>query len=76
LSRVSPAGIAALGETIPVISSWQMAPPANITLETHVKLKKKVLDDLGDDFEKTAEEGVIATLVNKPENFFNPEKLR
>jgi len=27
--------------------------PANITLETHVKLKKKTLDDLGDDFEKT-----------------------
>ena len=27
--------------------------PANITLETHVKLKKKILDDLGDDFEKT-----------------------
>src|SRR3990172_7581041 len=28
--------------------------PANITLETHVKLKKKTLDDLGNDFEKTA----------------------
>jgi type I restriction enzyme R subunit len=28
--------------------------PANITLETHVKLKKKALDDLGEDFEKTA----------------------
>jgi type I restriction enzyme R subunit len=27
--------------------------PANITLETHVKLKKKTLDDLGNDFEKT-----------------------
>ena len=27
---------------------------ANITLEAHVKLKKKILDDLGDDFEKTA----------------------
>ncbi|MCX6340511.1 MAG: DEAD/DEAH box helicase family protein [Candidatus Aureabacteria bacterium] len=27
--------------------------PANITLETHVKLKKQILDDLGDDFEKT-----------------------
>jgi type I restriction enzyme R subunit len=26
--------------------------PANITLETHVKLKKKILDELGDDFEK------------------------
>ena len=28
--------------------------PANVTLETHVKLKKKTLDDLGQDFEKTA----------------------
>jgi len=28
--------------------------PANITLEAHVKLKKKTLDDLGNDFEKTA----------------------
>jgi len=28
--------------------------PANITLEAHVKIKKKTLDDLGDDFEKTA----------------------
>ncbi len=27
---------------------------ANVTLETHVKVKKKTLDDLGDDFEKTA----------------------
>lgn len=27
---------------------------ANVTLETHVKLKKKTLEDLGDDFEKTA----------------------
>jgi len=27
---------------------------ANVTLETHVKLKKKTLDDLGNDFEKTA----------------------
>jgi len=27
--------------------------PANIALEAHVKLNKKVLDDLGDDFEKT-----------------------
>jgi type I restriction enzyme R subunit len=24
---------------------------ANVTLETHVKLKKKVLENLGDDFE-------------------------
>jgi len=28
--------------------------PANISLETHIKLKKKTLEDLGDDFEKTA----------------------
>src|SRR3989338_3124194 len=28
--------------------------PANITLETHIKLKKKTLDDLGNDLEKTA----------------------
>jgi type I restriction enzyme R subunit len=28
--------------------------PANIALETHIKLKKKTLDDLGEDFEKTA----------------------
>ena len=28
--------------------------PANITLETNVKLKKKTLDDLGDNFEKTS----------------------
>ena len=28
--------------------------PANIALETHVKIKKKTLDDLGNDFEKTA----------------------
>jgi len=27
--------------------------PANIFLETHIKLKKKTLDKLGDDFEKT-----------------------
>ena len=28
--------------------------PANVALEAHVKLKKKTLDALGDDFEKTA----------------------
>ena len=28
--------------------------PANIALETHVKLKKKTLDAFADDFEKTA----------------------
>ena len=39
-------------------SGWRFfdeeSGPANITLEAHVKLKKKTLDDLGDDFEKTA----------------------
>jgi len=39
-------------------SGWRFfddeSGPANISLETHVKLKKKFLDDLGDDFEKTA----------------------
>lgn len=28
--------------------------PANVALETNVKLKKKALDALGEDFEKTA----------------------
>ncbi|MGH9428642.1 MAG: hypothetical protein ACRD2L_20320, partial [Terriglobia bacterium] len=39
-------------------SGWRFfdheSGPANIALEAHVKLKKKTLDDLGDDFEKTA----------------------
>jgi len=39
-------------------SSWRFfddeVGPANIALETHVKLKKKTLDAFGDDFEKTA----------------------
>ena len=30
------------------------AGPANVALEAHVKVKKKALDALGDDFEKTA----------------------
>jgi type I restriction enzyme R subunit len=38
-------------------SGWRFfddeSGPANISLETHVKLKKKILEDLGDDFEKT-----------------------
>lgn len=38
-------------------SGWRFfdeeSGPANIALEAHVKLKKKVLDELGDDFEKT-----------------------
>jgi type I restriction enzyme R subunit len=28
--------------------------PANVSLVVHVKLKKKTLDDFGEDFEKTA----------------------
>ncbi len=54
--------------------------PANISLETHVKLKKKALDDLGEDFEKTThgfvdyllldEQGFpIAVLEAKSEKF-------
>ncbi len=54
--------------------------PANISLETHVKLKKKTLDNLGDDFEKTTngfvdyllldERGFpVAVLEAKSENF-------
>jgi len=39
-------------------SGWRFfaddAGPANVSLEVHVKLKKKTLDDLGEDFEKTA----------------------
>jgi len=54
--------------------------PANVALETHVKLKKKTLDEFGEDFEKTAhgfvdyllldERGFpIAVLEAKPEKF-------
>ncbi len=39
-------------------SGWRFfddeSGPANITLETHVKLKKKTLEEFGDDFDKTA----------------------
>jgi len=39
-------------------SGWQFfddeRSPANIALEVNIKIKKKTLDDLGDDFEKTA----------------------
>src|SRR3990172_10963794 len=39
-------------------SDWRFfddeTDPANIALEAHVKLKKKILEDLGDDFEETA----------------------
>ena len=38
--------------------------PANITLETHVKLKKKILDELGDDFEKTTHGFVDYLLID------------
>lgn len=38
---------------------------ANVTLETHVKLKKKTLDDLGNDFEKTAHGVVDYLLLDK-----------
>jgi len=30
--------------------------PANVALEAHVKLKKKTLEDLGDDFERSDSE--------------------
>jgi len=54
--------------------------PANIALEAHVKIKKKTLEDLGDDFAKTAngyvhyllldERGFpIAVIEAKPEKF-------
>jgi len=36
--------------------------PANVALEAQVKIKKKSLDDLGDDFEKTAN-GYVAYLL-------------
>ncbi|HLE16770.1 MAG TPA: hypothetical protein VI728_00630, partial [Syntrophales bacterium] len=39
-------------------SGWRFfddeSGPANIALEAHIKIKKKTLEDLGDDFEKTA----------------------
>jgi len=39
-------------------SGWRFfddeSGPANIALEAHVKIKKKTLEDLGDDFEKTS----------------------
>lgn len=67
-------------------SGWRFfddeSGPANIMLEAHVKLKKKTLDDLGNDFEKTShgfvdyllldERGFpIADLETKSEKF-NP----
>ncbi len=42
--------------------------PANIALEVHVKLKKKTLDDLGEDFEKTAK-GFVDYLLLDERNF-------
>ena len=41
---------------------------ANIALETNVKLKKKILDDLGDDFEKTAN-GYVDYLLSDDRGF-------
>jgi len=44
-------------------SSWRFfddeSSPSNITLEANVKLKKKTLDALGEDFEKTSNGFVI-----------------
>jgi type I restriction enzyme R subunit len=42
--------------------------PANIALEAHVKLKKKTLEDLGDDFEKT-ERGFVDFLLLDTKGF-------
>ncbi len=42
--------------------------PANISLETNVKLKRKQLDELGDDFEGTAN-GFIDYLLLEPSGF-------
>ena len=42
--------------------------PANISLETNIKLKKKQLDELGDDFEATAN-GFIDYLLLEPSGF-------
>jgi type I restriction enzyme R subunit len=42
--------------------------PANISLETHVKIKKKILDDLGDDFEKTVH-GFVDYLLHDERDF-------
>lgn len=42
--------------------------PANISLETNVKLKKKQLDELGEDFEGTAN-GFIDYLLLEPSGF-------
>ncbi len=42
--------------------------PANIALEAHVKLKKKILEDLGDDFEKT-ERGFVDFLLLDTKGF-------
>jgi type I restriction enzyme, R subunit len=50
-------------------SGWRFfddpSGPANVTLETHIKLKIKILDDLGDDFEKTASGFVDYLLLDK-----------
>ena len=53
-------------------SCWRFfddeAGPTNIALEAHVKLKKKTLDDLGDDFEKT-ERGLVDFLLLDTKGF-------
>lgn len=53
-------------------SGWRFfdeeSGPANIALETHVKLKKKVLDELGDDFEKTVR-GFVDYLLLDEDSF-------
>ncbi len=41
---------------------------ANIALEAHVKIKQKTLDELGDDFEKTAD-GFVDYLLLDPRAF-------
>ena len=44
---------------------------ANVTLETHVKMKKKTLDNLGDDFEKTARRATISSPSSESPAQFN-----
>jgi len=50
-------------------SGWRFfsdeSGPANIALETHVKLKKQALNDLGEDFEKTTNGFVDYLLLDK-----------
>jgi len=52
-----------------VRSGWRFfddeTGPTNIVLEAHVKLKKKILEDFGDDFEKTSNGYVDYLLLNE-----------